>query len=184
MVIVSSLFMNSILGLFGLASTSIETLQELRASQQVVAKMKQHHKNKKLKASKTFTKRTTKRVASTALAAATIGTVAVAAVTTTLEVDDYCEDKKSLQEDANILYGTDTTFDLAQCIEEGKQDSKTIMAQVKNSSIEAVSSAFQVTTDYSYEKWALVKQASIRAIQSTGDTAEGLWDTVRSWVEN
>ena len=39
-IFVASLFLNTILGIFGMAATSIETLQNLKTSQQVVDRMK------------------------------------------------------------------------------------------------------------------------------------------------
>ena len=67
---------------------------------------------KKSRITKRFVKRSGKRVASGALAAATVGTVAVVAAMTTIEIADYCEEQKELQADLDILDGTSTEFDL------------------------------------------------------------------------
>ncbi|HKJ76118.1 MAG TPA: hypothetical protein VKA64_02855 [Gammaproteobacteria bacterium] len=126
-----SLFLNTLLGSFGLVATSVETMRGLQASKQVVETLKDRHHRKRLKAGKRFAKRTTKRVASGAVAAATIGTVAVAITMTTMEVNDYCDEKRELQKEANILYGEDVAFDWEQCYEEGKEDAKMILADAK-----------------------------------------------------
>jgi hypothetical protein len=149
----SFFFFNSILGALGLVALPAGELLELKASQKIVEKIKERHNHKKVDASKRISKRAAKKVASTAAAAATVGTVAVAATTASLEVADYCEEKASLQEDENILYGTEASFGLEQCIEEGKEDSKVIMAELKSSSIEAVSNAFNAASEYSSQFW-------------------------------
>ena len=48
-IIAGTLFMNSILGAFGLAVTSAKTLQALQASHKTVELMKKRYKRKKLK---------------------------------------------------------------------------------------------------------------------------------------
>ena len=180
--LIASLFLNTILGAFGLASTSIETLQNLKNSHLVAQRMKTLHKQRKIKTTKRFAARSGKRVASTALAAATIGTVAVVTAMTYLEISDYCDQKQDLQEDANILYGTEVEFNFDQCIEEGKKESKRILSEVKEYSIETASSTFDNTVRYSAEKWAAIKEATMQALQSTGDSASGLWESTRSWL--
>jgi len=144
--------------------------------------MKKRHSQKKLNVSRKFAKKSTKRVATTALAAATVGTVAVAVAMASLEVDDYCEEKKELQDDANILYVTDVEFDIEQCIEEGKEDSKAILQELKESSVTAVSNAFDETMKYGGEKWAAIREACVDAFQTTGEAAGELWDGTMSWL--
>jgi hypothetical protein len=178
----ASLFFNTLLGAFGLTMTSIDALQNLKTSQLVAERMKKRHEEKKIKTTKKYATRASKRVASTALAAATIGTVAVVATMTYFEITDYCEEKQDLQEDANILYQTEVTFDFDQCIQEGKKDSVTIMSEVKESSITMVSSALNDISQYSINKWADVKDASLQALQSTGNGAGVLWDSITSWL--
>ncbi len=169
-----TLFMNTILGLFGLAATSVKTMQQLKASRTIVEKMKTRHHQKKLKLTKRLAKRSSKRVASTA----TIGAVAVAVTMTSLEMADYCEEKEPLQEDENVLNGTAIEFDLDQCLEEAKKESKEILNDLKDSSVAAVSKAFNSTVEFSADKWAAIKEAGIQALQSTGN----IWDTTRSQI--
>tara|TARA_R110002095_G_scaffold182303_2_gene159564 strand:+ start:5274 stop:5873 length:600 start_codon:yes stop_codon:yes gene_type:complete len=178
----TSLFFNTILAAVGLTATSISALKNLKNSQLITERMKKRHAQKKIKTTKRFAARSGKRVASTALAAATIGTVAVVATMTYLEVSNYCEDKQDLQQDANILYGTDVEFDLDQCVKEGEEDSKRILSEVKEQSIETASSAFDNTIQYSAEKWAAIKTASMQALQASGDGASELWDSTKSWL--
>ena len=99
---VATLFLNTILGAFGLAATSIETLHNLKTSQQIVKRMKTRQAQKKLKVTKRFAKRPAKRIASAAAAAAaaTVGTIGVAVAATALEANDYCDEKRKLQEDS------------------------------------------------------------------------------------
>lgn len=177
-----TLFLNTILGTFGMAATTIEELADLRASHQVVDRMKIRHQQRKHKISKTIARRSAKRVASTALAAATIGMVAVVVTMTTLEVADYCDEKRILREEADILYGTDTGFDLERCIEEGGEDTKAILAELKDSSTEAVSDAMNSATRYGGEKWAAIKTAGVEALDSMGEASGELWDAARMWV--
>ncbi|ANG63074.1 hypothetical protein A8C75_11720 [Marinobacterium aestuarii] len=145
--IVASLYLNTILGLFGLATTSINALQELRSSKQVVEQMKQRHQGKKVSASKRLVKRSTKRIGSTLLAAATVGTVAVTAVMVGLEVEDYCDEKQSLHEDASILYGTGSAFDSEQCFDEGREELVRLVLDAKNASVDRVLSTFRAKAD-------------------------------------
>lgn len=56
---VGTLFLNTLLGAFGLVTTSAKELSQLRESQQIVEKMKAEHKKKKVKTTKRFLKRTT-----------------------------------------------------------------------------------------------------------------------------
>jgi len=172
----TNVFLNSILGAFGLVTTSVETLNKLQASQQIVEQMKTSNKAKKLKATKTFAKRSTSRVASGSLAAATIGTVAVAVTMVSFEVYDYCDEQKAIQDDANILYGTSDDFNFEQCLEQGQQDSKQILIDVKDSASESVTAAFDSTVEYTSEKWAELKESSNQAFKATEEVRSELMD--------
>lgn len=177
-----SLFMNTILGMFGMAATSVGTLQQLKASQTIVEKMKTRHHQKRRKLTKRLAKRSSKRIASAALSAATIGTVAVAVTMTSLEVADYCEDKEQLWEDENILNGTKIEFDMGKCLEEAKEESKVILKELKDSSTAAVSKAFDGTVEFSAEKWAAIKEIGLKGFQSTGNAAVTAWDMAKSLI--
>ena len=122
----ANLFLNSILGMFGLAATSVETLSKLQASHEVVQKMKSRQLRKQKQISKRFVKRSGKRVASGALAAATVGTVAVVAAMTTIEIAGYCEEQKELQADMDIINGTSTEFDLDRCFDRRGEHSQAL----------------------------------------------------------
>lgn len=167
-------FFSSILGLFGYAAIPVENLTQLSQSKKVVQKMQGRHKIKSANVSKRFIKRSGKKVAVTAVSAATIGTVAVIGTLTYLEVSQYCDEKKVLNEDANILFNTDEIFDMQACLEQGKQDS----AQFAN------------------EAWQNVKESSndaiddiLNSIEKSGDelldpsrkaTAE-LFESIDKW---
>jgi len=135
------------------------------------------YKAKKLSVTKKLAKRSTRQIASASLAAATIGTVAVAVTMASFEVYDYCEDKKDLQDDFNILYGTNDEFNFEQCIEGGKDESKRILTEVKQSASESVFEAMNSTAEYSGEKWLAIKESSTYAFESTND----LWESTKEW---
>jgi len=178
----ANLFLNSILGAFGLVATSVDNLTKLQSSQHVVEKMKTRHKAKKREVTKNFAKKSSKKVASTALAAATIGTVAVVVTMASIEVTDYCEDKKSLQEDANILYGTEDEFDFDRCLEEGKEESKIMIDEIKLSTMESVNAAMDSTVEYSNEQWLAIKEASAKAYESSEVATNELWNSLKQWI--
>ena len=90
-----------------------------------------------------------------------MGTVAVVAAMTTIEIAGYCEEKRSLQEDANVLFGTNTEFDLDRCLEESSGDAKVIVAEATDTVTAKVSSAFDYTERYSKELWADIKAGAI-----------------------
>ena len=177
----ANLFLNSILGLFGLAATSVETLNDLRASQQVVQTMKKRHTQRKNRVLKRFARRSGKRVASTALAAATVGTVAVAAVMTTMAISDHCEEKRQLQEEENVLYGTHTAFDLDRCLDESAQDAEQILSAATDEVQTKVSGAFDATAKYSQGIWNDIKSTTNQALDYTDATFADLWKSATSW---
>ena len=116
-------FFSGIFALFGYAALPIEQLSKLTHSKKIVQKMQSRHKTKSANVSKRFIKRSGKKVAITAVSAATIGTVAVIGTLTYLEISQYCDEKRVLNDDANILFDTKEQFDLQACLEQGKQDS-------------------------------------------------------------
>lgn len=180
----SWLFLNSLLATFGLAATSIHTLKNLHASQNVVNHMKQRHQVKKRHLTNAFTKRSAKKIASTALAAATIGTVAVAITMVSLEVSDYCEQKKSLHEDENILYTTDSTFDFDQCINDGQEDSKRLWQQVMDTTSNSVNQALNAPIELSDQAWLDIKRAFQHALDTTNQANNDLWDSTQHWLSH
>ena len=178
----ASLFLNSILGMFGLAATTVESLNNLRASEQVLNKVKHRHAKKKTRVAKRLVKRSGKRVAATALAAATIGTVAVAVAMTSMEIADYCSEKKDLQEEANVLHGTNVEFDTEQCVEESKDDAEALLTEAKTAVTSSVSDAFESTAHYSKELWASAKTATGHAYDSTSFALGKMWDRTQLWL--
>ena len=137
-------FFSSIFALFGYAALPIENLKNLAHSKSIVQKMQNRHKTKSANVSKRFIKRSGKKVAITAVSAATIGTVAVIGTLTYLEISQYCDEKRVLNDDANILFDTQTLFDMQACLAQGKQDSALIANEawesVKNSGSEVFDS--------------------------------------------
>lgn len=156
-VIVIKFFFSSLLTFFGYAVLPIESLKSFTYSKKIVQKMQHRNKVKSANVSKRFIKRSGKKVAVTAVSAATIGTVAVIGTLTYLEISQYCEDKQVLNEDANILFDTDEPFDMNACLEQGKQDS----AQFAN------------------EAWQSIKETSSGVFDSIEQTSDELLDPSR-----
>lgn len=156
-VIVIKFFFSSLLTFFGYAVLPIESLKSFTHSKKIVQKMQHRNKVKSANVSKRFIKRSGKKVAVTAVSAATIGTVAVIGTLTYLEISQYCEDKQVLNEDANILFDTDEPFDMNACLEQGKQDS----AQFAN------------------EAWQSIKETSSGVFDSIEQTSDELLDPSR-----
>jgi hypothetical protein len=178
----ATLFLNTILGTFGLVTTSVESLNKLKSSQLVMDKMKTRHQAKKMNVTKKLAKRSGRRVASASLAAATIGTVAVAVTMTGFEIHDYCEDKASLQVDDNILYGTTDKFNFDECIEEGKVESKRILTEVKQAASERLNDAMNSVTQYSSQQWLALQESNFDTIESTSQTIKALKESAKQWL--
>jgi len=172
---VASMFLNGILGLFGLASTSIETLSHLQESRQIVDTLKTKHKANKLKAPKKLAKRAGKRITASAVSAATIGTAAVVLAIATFEVIDYCEDKEELFESENILFHTDREFSYVECENEAKKDMVELIAFAKKSVPKVVSDTWHGTKDISKESWNDTKQITKDTWKSTKSASGGAW---------
>lgn len=101
--------------------------------------MKSRHKAKKKNFSKKFSKRAGAKLSSTAASAIPIiGVVGAIVAVAGLEASYYCEDKKELHDDENLLYGSNKIFDNDQCLAEAEQDSKEMIIEAK----EAVSESF------------------------------------------
>ncbi|WP_275098765.1 hypothetical protein [Sedimenticola hydrogenitrophicus] len=145
-------------------------------------KMKKRHKDKKLNLPKKFVKRSSKKIASSAVTAATIGTAGVVITVAGLEVYDYCEDRKELHEDENILFKTNSEFDYTQCLADAKNDSNEIIISVKKAVPEMVDSAWEDTKDISNEMWAFTKKISTETWSSATSAGGKLWQSLTDWV--
>ena len=171
-----TMFLNSILGAFGMVATSFESFQKLKASQGIVQELIQRHEKKKINVSKNIVKRAGKKISVTTVAAATIGTVAVAAIITGLEIEDYCNEKKELHEEGQILFETSNEFNYKVCLEEAKADSIEIYNQLKESSFTAVSGAFKDSSEYTSHKWSVlveeIKEKTSVALNASSSLVE------------
>lgn len=179
--VTATLFLQTILAAFGLVATSIETLQNLKASQQVVERMKAKHADRKTQASKRFVKRSGKRVASATLAAATVGTAGVVIAVTAVEIADYCEEKRELVADAMILYGTDDEFNFLACVNEAKDDVAIIWDEASDATVSAVSKAVDSSAQYGMAHWESIKDASQQAYQSSSTLLLNTWVRMNGW---
>ena len=145
---IASLFLNSLLATFGLVSTSIESMQQLQQSKKVVEQMKTRHKAKKKNFSKKFTKRAGAKLSSTATSAIPIiGVVGAIVAIAALETSYYCEDKQELQDDENLLFGTDKAIDKEQSLAEAQQDSKAMITEAKGAVSESINDVWNSLTE-------------------------------------
>ena len=126
LLLVANVFFSNLFNMLGYAVIPLEQLHKLKASTQVVERLKANHKTKKHKITKRFAKRAGKKVGATAVSAATIGTVAVVGTLTYIELNEYCEEKHELIKEENILYSQNTAFNFTQCMEGAKADSSQI----------------------------------------------------------
>jgi len=165
-------FFASILSLFGYAALPIEQMSKLAHSKKIVQKMQTRHKTKNANASKRFIKRSGKKVAITAVSAATIGTVAVIGTLTYLEISQYCEEKRVLNDDANILFDTNTKFDMQACLEQGKQDS----AHFANEAWQSVKSS-------SDEIWDDIEKTSDELLDPSRKVTAELFESIDLWYQ-
>lgn len=179
-VLVVSIFLNSILGFFGLVSTSIDTLINLQENKQILDVVKKRHKDKELKVSKRFIKQSSKKAAASAVSAATLGTAAVVITVVGLEVIDYCDKKHELQEESNILFKTNDDFVYANCMSSAKDDSEIILISIKNAVPVTIRKSWDATKSISRATWEKSKEISISTWQSASTTAETTWDTTSS----
>jgi len=180
--LLASMFLNSILGVFGLVSTSMSTFNNLQESKRVMNLVKKRHNQKKLNMSKKFVKRSSKKVVSSAVSAATIGTAAVVVTVAGLEVVDYCEDKKELNEDENILFTMNNEFDYSACVNDAQNDSTEIIVSIKNEFPKVVDSAWESTKAISVDTWLAAKNTAENAWVSTSDDANEALETLVGWA--
>lgn len=179
LVIVAMFSFNALLNLAGWALVSAKHLTDLRQSQQVVENMKDRHAKKKKSARNRFAKKATKKLSVTTAAAATVGTVAVVSATSYFLIDDYCDEQQDLHVEENLLYGGDEDFTWENCLQEGTEDMKGIVADVKASSTEAVSTAMDASAEFGREKWAAIREAAGTALDATNENATELWNDVK-----
>ncbi len=165
-IIVMKFFLANLLTFFGYAVMPIENLKKLSHSQKVVQTMQQRNKDKSANISKRFIKRSGKKVAATAVSAATIGTVAVIGTLTYLEVTQYCDDKQTLNEETNILFDSDKPFDMNECLEQGKQDSANFANDAWQNIKETSSDMFDTFEQSSDEILAPSRKATLELFES------------------
>ena len=174
----ASIFINSILGAFNLVAMPFEKFNQLQESHKVIDKVKKRHQEKKTNVSKKFVKRSSKKIASSAVSAATIGTAGVVITVAGLEAHSYCEDKKEIQEDGNLLYGTDIKFDFKQCLIGAKEESSEIIVSVRKAVPKIVDNAWEETKEISSETWESVKNTSTQAWTSALETSSDFWKSL------
>ncbi len=179
----ASMFLNSILSIFGLEATSVVTLNNLKESKKIVNKIRARNKAKKIEISKKFVKRTSKKVASSAVSAATIGTAAVVITVAGLEVYDYCDEKREIQEESNILFNEKKEFNYNECLTEASKDSTKIIASVKKAIPGIASKTWESTKNISNETWESTKKIGSETWNSTSEASEKLWNSLSDLVK-
>ncbi|MCW8863516.1 MAG: hypothetical protein OQK09_00415 [Colwellia sp.] len=165
-------FFTSIFALFGYAALPIEHLNKLTHSKQIMQKMQKRHKVKNANVSKRFVKRSGKKVAITAVSAATIGTVAVIGTLTYLEISQYCDEKRVLNEEANILFDTQQAFDMQACLEQGKQDSANFANE-----------AWQSVKDSGSEVLEEIEKSSDELLDPSRKATVELFESIDKWFQ-
>lgn len=110
--------------------------------------MQKRHTVKKNNFSKKFTTRAGAKLSSTASSAIPIvGSVGAVIAIASLEAHYYCEDKKELQEDENILFDTRINFDSEDCLQEAQYDSKQVIVAATESVTQSVTNTWNELTE-------------------------------------
>jgi hypothetical protein len=125
------LFITPLLGLFNLTTVSIGKLQQLEASQAIFSRLKEQHGIKKKTARKKYITKLGKKLGSSSVAAATIGTVAVAATTVYFATIDYCEQQEEILAFDNVVESENIVFDHDKCLDLAKADAMEIISDVQ-----------------------------------------------------
>jgi hypothetical protein len=175
----AKIFFTSILTGLGYTVTTIDSLNKLNHSQQIVEKVKKRHKSKKIKATKTFVKNSGKKIATSAIAASTVGTLAVIGAVTAFEMREFCDEKKELLEESNILHDTDIKFDYSVCLKDAKEDSKKFIDEVTDNVSLASSELIKNTKIYSDETWSDIKASIQSTYISTSNFSSDLWSAIQ-----
>jgi len=167
MTIVASLFMNIILGFFGQGVVSLEAIQGLKASEQIVKKMKNRHKTKRVNLTKRLVKKSSKKIAASSVAA-TVGPAGVILVLGYFEAEDYCHRQGELLADENILFGTNKEFDIKTCLSTAKVD----LEEIAKSSIAHAN----VTMEKTWEDTMVISK---NAWQQSKELSNGVWNSAK-----
>lgn len=125
------LFITPLLGLFNLTTVSIGKLQQLEASQAIFSRLKEQHGIKKKAARKKYITKLGKKLGSSSIAAATIGTVAVATTTVYFASIDYCEQQEEILAFDNVVESENIVFDHDRCLDLAKADAVELISDIK-----------------------------------------------------
>jgi hypothetical protein len=137
------LFMNGILGIFGLAATKVEALVALNGAQQVLQKVRKRHIKKRIKYKGILKGRITKKLLPM-----------LPVIGAGFVVYDYCLDEKELQIDEDILNGTQTEFGMEECKQRGKENITHELYELK----EKLKSLKNQSVDGTREGWSKTKK--------------------------
>lgn len=172
--VITSLFLNSILAVFGLTATSVKAMGSLHASHELVETLKERHDKKKKNLNQRAGKRISKRVAASAVAAATVGTVVVTAAVASFEAEDYCAEREALISEGNLLFGTEETFDYDRCLSDTLDDAKQGFSDLKDASAESIHKTLDSLTSISESYLEQLKVEGESAMQSASEVIDEL----------
>jgi hypothetical protein len=175
----AALFLNPILGLFGLAATPLDTLQRLQSSDRILSQLKERNARSQAQVTERFAQQAGQRVASLAAAAATVGPVAVAMASVSIEAERYCDERQALQQQADLLHGTETAFDRERCFEEAKRDMQAILEELRRTGSKALSEALDASARFSEETWARIRVLTEQALESASEALNEFWEAAR-----
>lgn len=174
--LVSWIFFNSIVGVFGFATISLEAFNNLRESEAIVESMRDRHQKKKANLNKKVGKRASKRVATSALAAATVGTVVVTTAVAGFEAEDYCQERRALLDDQRLLFPDEDVeeFSYEQCFDSALSDMTDATAELTDKSLAQLKSIWESLGEVTDQYYEELKAQGLEALERSLKTLKSL----------
>jgi hypothetical protein len=152
------LFMTPILGLFSLTTTTVANLHKLEASNAILSRLRDRNKLAKEQLKKKYLAKLGKKLSSSTIAAATIGTAAVAASTVYFAASEYCERQEELLALENELESKNDTFDQEKCLDLAKDDAAELLATVRAPNLADLVEIKEEVISFSSDNWNLLQE--------------------------
>jgi hypothetical protein len=156
--LVGYLFMTPILGLFNLTTTTVAHLHKLEASNAILNRLRDRNKLAKEQLKKQYLAKLGKKISSSTIAAATIGTAAVAASTVYFAASEYCERQEELLALENELESKTDAFDQEKCLDLAKNDAAELLATARAPNLADLEEMKEEIISFSSENWKLLQQ--------------------------
>ena len=156
--LVAYLFMTPILGLFNLTTTTVANLHKLEASSAILNRLRDRKKLAKEQLKKKYLAKLGKKLSSSTIAAATIGTAAVAASTVYFAASEYCERQEELLALENELESKNDTFDQEKCLDLAKDDAAELLATVRAPNLADLVEIKEEVISFSSDNWNLLQE--------------------------